>query len=114
MRLEHLTIAICIAALPTMAAAQSSTASPAVPAAKSAPKAHPVYTTESTDLGTLLDDPAAKAVLVKRVPDLVNNDQIEMARGMTLRALQPYAGEVLTDEVLKNIDADLAALPQPK
>jgi para-nitrobenzyl esterase len=62
---------------------------------------------ESSDLGTLLDNPAAKAVLVKHVPALVGNDQIAMARSMTLKQLQSYAGDMLTDEKLALIQADL-------
>ena len=37
--------------------------------------------------------------------------QIDMARGLTLKALQGYAGDMLTDEALGKIDADLAKLP---
>jgi hypothetical protein len=34
-----------------------------------------------------------------------------MARGLTLKALQGYAGGMLTDETLGKIDYDLAKLP---
>jgi hypothetical protein len=34
----------------------------------------------------------------------------EMARGMTLKQIQPYASDTVTDEVLKNMDAEFAAL----
>jgi hypothetical protein len=74
---------------------------PAVPAAKS------VYTTSGTDLGTLLDNPASKAVLMKYIPNLISNPQIDEACSMTLKALQSYAADQLTDDLAK-IDADLA------
>ncbi|WP_062793200.1 hypothetical protein [Sphingobium herbicidovorans] len=69
------------------------------------------FSTAETDLGTLLDNPAAKAVVEKHIPGLTTNDQIEMARGMTLKAIQQYAGDEVTDARLAAIDADLAKLP---
>lgn len=73
--------------------------------------AKPAYTTADTPLGDMLDDPAAKAVLEKHVPDLISNSSIDMARGMSLKAVQGYAGDMLTDAKLAAIDADLAKLP---
>jgi para-nitrobenzyl esterase len=71
------------------------------------------YATKTTPLGDMLDDPAAKAVLNKYIPDVINNPQIGMARGLTLSALKQYV-PTLTDDVLAKIDADLAALPAKK
>jgi para-nitrobenzyl esterase len=85
-------------------------AAPAAHAAEAAPAAKP-YTTAETAIGDLLDDPAAKAILVKYVPGLATSGQIDMARGLTLKALQGYAGDMLTDETLGKIDYDLAKLP---
>ena len=70
----------------------------------------PKYTTAETDIGTLLDDPAAKAIIEKHIPGLTSNAQIEMARGLTLRAIQVYAAGDVTDDRLAAIDADLAKL----
>lgn len=67
---------------------------------------------ENTDLGTLLDNPAAKAILAKHIPDVVNNEQIDMGRSMTLRQLQQYAADSLTDDALTKIQADLDKLPR--
>jgi hypothetical protein len=67
---------------------------------------------ETTDLGTLLDNPAAKAVLAKHIPTLVANEQISMARALTLKQLQAYAGDIVTDEKLALIQADLDKLPK--
>ncbi len=69
------------------------------------------YTTADTNLGTLLDDPAAKAVLMKYIPTLLASPQIDQGRGMTLKAAQQYVPDQLSDKVLADIDADLAKLP---
>jgi para-nitrobenzyl esterase len=69
-----------------------------------------VMTTADTPIGDLLDNPASKAVLEKNLPELVKSDQIDMARGMTLRAIQAYAPDDITDAKLAAVDADLAAL----
>lgn len=94
--------------LATPVLAQS--AAPAAPAAATAPAAAGHFTTADTPLGDMLDNPAAKAVLVAHIPDMVNNPQIDMARSMTLKSLQAYSPN-LTDAALASIDADLAKLP---
>lgn len=99
-----LAIALLSIALPGLAHAETAAASTAASQ----------YTTAQTDLGTLLDDPAAKAILTKYAPALVGSEQLSMARGMTLKAIQAYAGDMLSDEVLGKIDADLAKLPAKK
>jgi len=72
------------------------------------------YTTAETDIGTLLDDPAAVAVIEKYVPGFSHKDQIDMARPMTLKAIQQFAPETYTDKVLADIDTDFAKLPKKK
>jgi para-nitrobenzyl esterase len=86
----------------------------ALPAAAEAPAALATdgFSVETTDLGTLLDDAGAKAVLMKYIPAMVSNEQISMARAMTLKQLQQYSGDSLTDEKLAAIQADLAKLPK--
>lgn len=74
----------------------------------------PAFSTADTDLGTLLDNADTKAVLVKYIPAMISNEQISMARGMTLKALQQYAADTLTDDVLAKIDVDLAKVPAKK
>ncbi len=68
------------------------------------------YTSITTPLGKMLDDPAARAVLDRQIPDVIKGEQIGMARGVTLEALQSYV-PALTDAKLKAIDADLAKVP---
>lgn len=83
------------------------TAAPASPATATAGR----YSTASTEIGTLLDDPAAKAVIEKHIPGMTTNEQIDMARGMTLKDIQQYSPDKITDKVLVETDADLAKLP---
>lgn len=94
------------AATATLAAAPAFAIDPPAAAAPAAP----TMTTADTTIGDMLDNPAAKAVLMKHVPALAGNAQIEMARSMTLKQIQPMAGEGLSDEVLAKIDLDLAAI----
>ncbi|HWU13074.1 MAG TPA: hypothetical protein VN157_03590 [Caulobacter sp.] len=86
------------------APASKPVAAPATPAA-----AHKL--SSQSLVGDILDNPKAKAILIKYVPAIGEDDQIEQARGMALRDLQQYEPETFSDETLKKIDADLAALP---
>ena len=88
--------------------AQSSTSPPPASAAQS----H--YNTSDTDIGTLLDDPAARAIVDKYIPGFSAGPQIDMARGMTLKDVQQYAPDKITDQVLAQIDSELAKLPVKK
>lgn len=97
---------IVSAAIPGVAFAQTAPAPATVPAAG--------YSVETSEIGTLLDDPAARAVLDKHVPGFSSRDQIGAVRGMTLKAVQQYAPDVLTDKVLANIDYDLSKLTPKK
>lgn len=72
------------------------------------------YDVATTPLGTLIDDPAAKAVLDKNLPGFASNPQIEQARPMTLKMLQQYMADQLPDAKLAAIQSQLAALPAKK
>lgn len=72
------------------------------------------YTVEATDIGTLIDNPAAKAILDKHLPGFASNGQIDMARSMTLKAVQQYSPDTITDKALADIQADLNKLPAQK
>jgi hypothetical protein len=76
--------------------------------------AAPAYTAASTPLGELIDNEKTRAVLDKHLPGLSTNPAIEMAKGMTLPAMKPFAADSITDEVISKIDADLASIPAPK
>ena len=90
---------------------------PATTAATAAPVG--IYSTKTTQMGVLLADPAAKAILEKIIPDLVRNpDMQDRASGMTLveisEAIKPYSPAVLAEPVLASIDAEFAKLPPKK
>ena len=86
----------------------------AAPATPAAPAAVTHYTAEDTDIGTLIDDPAAHAIVDKYLPGVLSGDQIDMARSMTLKAIQPYSQDKITDQALADIDIALAKLPAKK
>ena len=86
--------------LPSAAAAQTALAAPAAVAKFSI----------DTPLQDLYADPAAKAVMDKRLPGLTAIPQYEMIKAISLRQLQPYSDGKLTDELLSAVDADLAKI----
>ena len=96
--------AAAMLAAPALAAEATTTATAAAPA--------PTFSVAATPIGTLLDTPATRAVLDKELPGFTTNPQVEMARGMSLKAVQSYAPEKLTDERLAAVDAELAKLPK--
>ncbi len=102
MRILLVSVAFALAA---PAFANEPAAAPAAETKKAA-----AYSVETTPIGDLLDNPAAKAVLMKHLPSLADNPQIDMARTFSLRAVQQFAPDQLTDEVLAKVEADLKAL----
>lgn len=71
------------------------------------------YTVADTEIGTLLGDPAAKAIIEKKFPLLAESSAVSsgMANGMTLIQLQQFKPEMFTDAALKEVDAEFANLP---
>ena len=66
--------------------------------------------TLDTTLGTLLDDPQAKAVVNQYLPGVADNPLIAMARGMSLNMVLafPQAAQFgLTKEVAEQIIAEI-------
>lgn len=59
-------------------------------------------------IGTLLDNPATKAILERHIPEVVDNPRIFLARGLSLQELQKHAPEKLTKAKLDVIDAELS------
>jgi hypothetical protein len=82
--------------------------------AAAAPAAKAAYSTTDTDIGTLIDTATTRPILDKFLPGLSTNDQISMARSMTLRAIQPMAGDKISAESLDKMDVELAKVPAPK
>lgn len=79
-----------------------------------APAAAAHYDTGVTTIGDILADPAAKAVVDKVLPGFLSNDQIQSAAGMTLKQIQQYAPDAISDAKLASIDAEFAKLPAKK
>jgi len=105
-------LSLLMTAAPAVVHAQAAAPAPAAsaPAAPASVPAAPAMSTSTTSIGDLLDNPKAKAVLEKHLPEVAKSDQIDMARSMTLKDIQSYAADTITDAKLKAIDADLAAL----
>jgi len=98
-----------VAALTFAAGAQAQ--STAAPAPTMTAAATPYYSSKTT-IGELLDNPATKAVLVKYIPEVVSNPQIDQGRPYPLAGITDYVPE-LTPALLAKIDADLATIPKP-
>ena len=86
--------------------AQSAVAQDAV-----APKpAH--YSVSATMVGKLLDDPAAADILKRLIPTVYANDMFQSAgRTLTLRDIQQYEPEALSDANLARIQAEFDKIP---
>ena len=91
------------------AAALATTALPVAAFAQTAP-----FTTSASTIGDMLDNPAAKAIIDKNLPGFSTNPQVEMGRGFTLKAVQQFVPDQITDVVLAKIDAELAELAKAK
>lgn len=70
----------------------------------------PKFSVAKTTIGDLMKNDATKAVLVKIIPDVANNPQLEQGYAMTLPDIVQYVPDQLTDEKLKAIDAELAKI----
>ena len=103
-----LMISFAVAAAACATAPASAPARAAVAPAPAAPASK--YSTSETPIGELLDNPKTRAVLDQNIPGFTSAPQIDMARAMTLKGIQPYATDTLTDEVLAKVDAAFAAL----
>jgi para-nitrobenzyl esterase len=66
--------------------------------------------TIDTTLGTLLDDPKAKAVMEQQMPGISSNPMVAMARGMSLKMIlsMPQAAQFgITEEKVNTILAEI-------
>lgn len=68
------------------------------------------YSVNKSEIGTLLDFADARAVLDKHIPGFSDTRQIDVARPLTLEDVQPYFPELVTDEKLVAIEAELSEL----
>ena len=81
--------------------------------AQPAPAAKPAHYSVSTTLvEKLLADPAAAAILKEMIPTVYANDQFQSAgRALTLKDIQQYEPEALSDENLAKIQAAFDKIP---
>jgi hypothetical protein len=87
---------------PAPAPAAFATAAPAVPATKF---------NLDTPIETLVADPAAKAVLDKDLGnDVSKHPAYDQFKSMSLSAVAPMSGGAVTEEMLKTLGTDLAAI----
>ena len=95
----------------TLAAGALTMMVPAVAAeAAAAPPAR--YSVSSTLVGKLLDDPAANAVLAKMIPTVYANEMFKTSgRELTLKDIQQYEPEALSDANLAKVQAELDKIP---
>ena len=98
-------------ALALAAGALPALAGPACAQDAPAPKpAH--YSVSETLVGKLLDDPAAVEILKRMIPTVYANDQFQSAgRSLTLKDIQQYEPEALSDENLAKIQAEFDKIP---
>jgi hypothetical protein len=70
----------------------------------------PAYSTDETTIGDLLDNKDTYAILKKYLPEIVDSDQVDLTRNMTLRQIQQYAPDEVTDAKLVEVDSEFAKL----
>lgn len=67
------------------------------------------FSIDST-LGDILADENGKAVLEKHLPGVSSMPGLDMAKGMSLKALAPFSQGRLTEDVLNAINEDLGKI----
>lgn len=72
------------------------------------------YTTKSTTIGTLMDDPKAAAIVKKYIPAFSDPDSSNMARAYTLYSMKNMSQGKITNEILDKIDGELIQLSKSK
>lgn len=103
-------VAIALFAVATPALAQTTPAPAPAPAPAAAPAAASKFNLD-TPIETLVADPAAKAVLDKDMgADVTKHPAYDQFKSMSLNQVAPMSGGAVSDELLKKIGADLAAI----
>ncbi|WP_010546026.1 hypothetical protein [Sphingomonas elodea] len=100
-----LLVACAIAAAVISPAMAQQTPAPAAAAPAAAAKFN-----LDTPIETLIADEKAKAVLDTDIPGLSAHPALDQFKSMSLRAVQPFSQGALTDEMLKKVETDLAAI----
>ena len=66
--------------------------------------------TLDTPIRTLAADPRVRVVLDRELPGLTTHARYEQFKGMSLKALKPLSGGMITDQRLAAVEASLKAL----
>ncbi len=68
------------------------------------------YSTSTTTIGEIMENDVTKAAFEKVMPDLAANPDLVQGYDFTLVDIQSYAPDMITDEKLKELDAELAKI----
>jgi len=102
--------AAALLAVPALAHAQTPPApAPApAPAPTPAPAATPAKPTVDSTIEAIAADPKGRAALDAQFAGMLAHESYPSFKGMTLKAVQPYSGGVITDEKIAAVAAELA------
>lgn len=102
--------AAALACLAPVAAFAQTTPAPVATPAPAAPVATAKFNLD-TPIESIVADEKAKAVLATDLgADVTTNPSYDSFKAMSLRQVQPFAPDKLTDELLKKVETDLAAI----
>lgn len=106
MRKQSLKLAMLLLVAPALAV-------PVAAVAQGAAASQPAhYSVSETLVGKLLDDPAAADILKRLIPTVFANEMFQTAgRDLTLKAIQQYEPEALSDANLAKIQAEFDKIP---
>lgn len=96
--------AAALLAVPALAPAQT----PPAPAPTPATAATPAKPTIDSTIEAIAADPKGRAALDAQFPGMLAHESYPSFKGMTLKAVQPYSGGVITDEKIAAVAAELA------
>lgn len=68
------------------------------------------FSVATSTIGQIMEDETAKAAFEKVLPDLAGNPDLVQGYDFTLVDVQSYAPDQITDEKLKELDAELAKI----
>ena len=75
-----------------------------------ADEAAPKFSTTTSTVGQIMENEAAKAAFEKVMPDLAANPDLAQGYDFTLVDIQGYVPDMVTDEQLAELDAELASI----
>jgi para-nitrobenzyl esterase len=63
-----------------------------------------------TPIAVLAENPAAREILTRHLPDLFSHPAYDAFKNFSLRALQPHSNGAITEATIASIEAELSAL----